>query len=1219
MNRRGNAEQMRKMPATRLATLARVAAPHAAGTPEQFAGMLALANPPLFPRAPVRSAAVFQRPSPEKQIPGSHGVMNGFALVMTLSLMILLTVIVVGLLSLASIELRKVTATEARTIALANARIGLMLALGQLQSELGDDRRITADGSILKTTQNPAAVGVWTAWSPNLAKTGTNSPPNYATPKSQKGFRSWLVSATDFTTLRQLSWHATKQVGDLARLFTPQSSGFELSGEKIPITTGSNIGSLAWAITQENTKARINIGTDDAKRVAQEDQLQTPSRPNLSNSANFQQPAEGWPRRPATVCTLAQAAVDHAYGASPQTVATSANDYTASSYSLLTNVVTGGLKTDLNSGFEMQDADFSAPTWTDKVGKVSNPFYGQAPATYQHQQPLYQPLSTSAEVTVFMDFPGASVNHKYQVNGVPTFDTLRSYYRMYRHLYTSSGGISAFERPYSHIASPKVAGTSLSSGVRTQPSLAPVLDRMNIIFSIFAKADGTFCLLLTPFVTVWNPYNIDLETEGLVVYPWIDFAMFWNWRITEKAGPEHTLRNWLSGVVGPGRSTRPYFYLHLTQPGASVIRLAPGEVRLFCLADPSRRDFGKDQGAAARTWKMKPVSSATDITSTLKGGIILSPGSQGDNYKLKSGDTIQSNTAEFDREHYHYFANMADSYQIKHPDVELMVEDRAADGSTPFLPAEKNLYFYDQIHAGQAFGGYDTFTYPSFAYDLINESPLMVGSLLTYHRVAQSSTLPLADLMFTTNPRQPFVNQYLSGGARFQAAPHYESLLQGGATLAALNMETTMDGTKAFYGPSHSAFSGKTNLAFFEVPRSPTLSLGSLQHCDLTASAFGCASQIGNSWVSPYLDAASVSHSATKAADGITPISPKLDFYDVSYLANEALFDSCYFSGAVPVLGSRQSATGSPAVWKADQISTRQSLSEVLSQFFSDRAGNPLANPRMTAYQGGRSASEMKQRLGGPAGCVRLAGHLLVEGGFNVNSTSVEAWTAVLSSLRGVPPVSSGKTIQSRFRHILTGAPANMTENDPWSGFRSLSDDEVKLLASKIVLQIQLRGPFLSLGEFVNRQVSTDNAKKLSGAIQCAIDASKLNDKFSYSKFDTSSYPYPANIPNPKTGTNTPGWLTQADVLNGLAPYISPRSDSFIIRSLGEAKDAHGNILASVRLEAVVQRVPDWLDPTDDAATPVADLTSEVNKTYGRRFQVVSIRQLILNSSGNPI
>ena len=1130
----------------------------------------------------------------------------GFALVVTIMLMVLLVMLAVGLLSLSAVSLRNSHAEAARACALANAKMGLMLALDQLQSELGDDRRITADGSILKKTQNPAALGVWTAWSPNLAKTGANSAPDYVTPKSQKGFRSWLVSATDSTTLRQLSWHSVKPAGDLARLFTQQSSGFDLGGAKIPINASPNLGSVAWAITQENTKARLNIGTDDTKRDAPEDQLQSPSRPNLANSAKLKHPTEDWTRRPSTVCSLAQVAVDPAYGATPQAVATCAKDYTATSYSLLTNVVTGGLKTDLNSGFEMPDVNFAAPAWADEAGRVSNPFYGQSPSSYNHQQPLYQPLSPSAEVLVFMDFPGASVNHKYQANGVPTFDTLRSYYRMYRHLYTSSGQISAFERPYSHIASPKVAGASVPSGIRTQPSLTPVLDRLNIIFSIYAKADGTFCLLLTPFVTVWNPYNIDLETEGLVVYPWIDFAMFWNWRITEKAGAEHTLMNWLSGVVGDGRSTRPYFYLHLTQPGAPVIRLAPGEVRVFCLADTARRDFQKNQGAAARTWKMKPVGSATDITATLKGGIVLDPGSQGLNYKLKSGDTIQSNTAELDRVNYHYFVNMADSYQIKNPDKELLID-------------EKNLYFYNQIHAGQAFGTTDSFTYPSYTFDLINESPVMVGSLLTYHRVAQSSNLPLADLMFTTNPRQPFVTQYLSGGARFQAGPHYESLLQGGATLAALNMETTMDGSKAFYGPSHSAFSGKTNLAFFEVPRTPTLSLGSLQHCDLTATAFGCANQIGNSWATPYVDALKVSNSATKAADGITPIAPKLDFYDVSYLANEALFDSCYFSGAAPRHGERQSATGSPAIWTADQISTKQSIGEVLANFFKDPTGNPLANPRMIPYQGNRSAAEMKQRVGGPAGCVRLAGHLLVEGGFNVNSTSEEAWTAVLSSLRGVTPASSGKTIQSRLRHVLTGAPASMTENDPWSGFRALSDDEVKLLASNIVLQIQLRGPFLSLGEFVNRQVSTDAEKKLNGAIQAAIDASKLNDKFSYSSFDASRYPYPANIPKPKTGTNTPGWLTQADVLNGLAPYIAPRSDSFIIRSLGEAKDAQGKLLASVRLEAVVQRVPDWIDPADDAATPVASLTSELNKTFGRRFQVISIRQLVLDSSGNPL
>lgn len=52
---------------------------------------------------------------------------RGFALIVTLSLMILLTVIAVGLLTLSSISLRSTTQGEAGAIARANARLALML------------------------------------------------------------------------------------------------------------------------------------------------------------------------------------------------------------------------------------------------------------------------------------------------------------------------------------------------------------------------------------------------------------------------------------------------------------------------------------------------------------------------------------------------------------------------------------------------------------------------------------------------------------------------------------------------------------------------------------------------------------------------------------------------------------------------------------------------------------------------------------------------------------------------------------------------------------------------------------------------------------------------------------------------------------------------------------------------------------------------------------
>ena len=60
---------------------------------------------------------------------------------------------------------------------------------------------------------------------------------------------------------------------------------------------------------------------------------------------------------------------------------------------------------------------------------------------------------------------------------------------------------------------------------------------------------------------------------------------------------------------------------------------------------------------------------------------------------------------------------------------------------------------------------------------------------------------------------------------------------------------------------------------------------------------------------------------------------------------------------------------------------------------------------------------------------------------------------------------------------------------------------------------------------------------------------------------------------------------------------------------MGEAKDAEGKVTARVRLEAVVQRVPDWIDPVDDPSTAVASL-SNLNKTFGRRFEIVSVKEI---------
>lgn len=93
--------------------------------------------------------------------------------------------------------------------------------------------------------------------------------------------------------------------------------------------------------------------------------------------------------------------------------------------------------------------------------------------------------------------------------------------------------------------------------------------------------------------------------------------------------------------------------------------------------------------------------------------------------------------------------------------------------------------------------------------------------------------------------------------------------------------------------------------------------------------------------------------------------------------------------------------------------------------------------------------------------------------------------------------------------------------------------------------------------------------------------------------------------------------IRQADVLRALAPRLSARSDTFRIRAYGEVRDASDNIVAKATCEAVVQRLPEYVDPEtdpsnnepwdDDSKTPVLNTS---NQTYGRRYAIRSFRWL---------
>ncbi|MCX8496586.1 MAG: hypothetical protein ORN51_10430, partial [Akkermansiaceae bacterium] len=495
-----------------------------------------------------------------------------------------------------------------------------------------------------------------------------------------------------------------------------------------------------------------------------------------------------------------------------------------------------------------------------------------------------------------------------------------------------------------------------------------------------------------------------------------------------------------------------------------------------------------------------------------------------------------------------------------------------------------------------------------------------------YHKVAQvGSSAQAADLVFTGNPRQPWMNSLISNTATTAPGPQYQEQIREVFDFSGV-LQVGNGGRSAYYGatqaPSNQALrSGRTHLSFFEIPTAPLLSLADFQHADLTQTPYSPANQVGNSWASAYVAREKVATIFTApminggyANSGVDPRDVPLA--DVSYLCNESLWDGWFFSGAAPTLTYRNTPA-SANVWAAETATTTRDIPTVLREFLDDPLGKPLRNPRMIPAGPTNDKSALVSSLTEPAGCLKMAAALMVDGAFNVNSTSVEAWTAVLAGLRGAnfnvagsPAGGGSDTAFPRFRDPV-GTP-----NDNWHGFRTLTDDQIKTLAQKIVDQVKLRGPFLSMGEFVNRRVSS-GALGLKGALQTAIDDANLNPAaLQGTPITTSVYPADStnstirsNVAPADTGVGIPGYLTQADVLKSLAPVLTVRSDTFTIRTYGEARDPAGNITATARVEATVQRLPDFLDAADPAHQAVGGL-SPVNAKFGRRFKVVSFRYL---------
>jgi len=422
---------------------------------------------------------------------------------------------------------------------------------------------------------------------------------------------------------------------------------------------------------------------------------------------------------------------------------------------------------------------------------------------------------------------------------------------------------------------------------------------------------------------------------------------------------------------------------------------------------------------------------------------------------------------------------------------------------------------------------------------------------------------------------------------------------------------------RGFWGRANDS-GGLTSVPVQNLPTSPPTSLVEFRNASLGYRSGEPFRPVGNSFANVFVNL----KSPYGRVGGLFPNWGQVVSSDTSWLLNDALFDRYYLSALAPafsITGAGYSAQGS----------MQDSLNLFYGADYQTANANPLLRPHIPKS---KSASQIVTELNADDGYLRLGAYAMTEGAFNVNSTSVRAWEALLKSNRNLPIdyADGGNDTNTGTPFTSNSAPSAVTlgREQHWAGLSRLDDSQVNQLAQEIVKQVQLRGPFMSLSDFINRRVGTpiNNRTHQAGAIQSAIDAINLNSTVQstaggvapgyndFSRFFESSVIQ--NLGSRKTTTGIAGDLTQADILLPLAPRLAARSDTFKIRAYGEVQSPVTGDITRAYCQAIVQRLPEYVnstanEPWDQASNPYDvgnNQLDSINQQFGRRFTIVSFR-----------
>jgi len=1139
---------------------------------------------------------------------------RGFALVISLSLMVLLTVLAVGLLSLSTISLRSSSRGDAMAAARANARMALMFALGELQQFTGPDQRVTATADLAGTaTGDPLANG--TTPLNNTTVNGASKGLSAVQPGTRHWMGVWNQTAafaqafTRTPAPNLLGWLVSgNENNSAANRLTPAApvaavdGGGDVDATAAVILAGKNTvgssqiddyvsaplveimdsgsgkkptGRHAWWIGDEGVKAKLNLGSpvEGNAKVTYAD-LAAPRRgwESVDGFGNYPTPGSGNENLLARVISSNEAALlDPSLGGNTNSpLQRNFHTATTDSFGVLCDTLQGGLRLDLSA------------------------YLGGTLPTAAIPGLVNSPVANSNII------PSAVAN---RIRG-PKWSALKDFNDLANRL--ADGAVKPATSDLQAAIAPVITDLRLLLGVKLVP--------------VEGSADTYRCQPCAKVaVSLANPYCYPLKWTS-------PLEMEFKNATDPNRRPS---RLW-------GANGQPAYVPYATSEPAVLnnaifsipaTTLPPGEARAFTMAGPVLRPAGS---TARVTVSMGDFSSSNP--SNFANSVILDHNSTNTipappetfnldvredtstsqvNVELRTGSSASTLLRKIER------------FELDNAPFDVTQRKFTRDLAKKFTdPVPLQLYSFQ-------------LSQPGADYASILPSKDQLG--------LRSSTLrTFADFnLQATRFRKPIIC--------YNPPPYFMQISNSPSTLpfSPPGKDTGGDFTRNLsISPmpwGRSPFDTRESILF--SPPQQLVSLAQLQHADLTADDIYVSvghqpgNAVGNSYASPFVQRnRTVLNRQDYTITAISSVtSTSTNYYDISYLLNTALWDTYYFS-TIPRGGPTAPLNDRLVVWnpqdnRNDLLDGQQAASRLLV----DGAHN-VNSVEKDAWKALLAGSK---HLSHPA-----------DGASSTDALYPRSLEQASASAQ--PPTGTG--------------------SDSFSGFRRLTDEQIDAIATEITRQVRMRGPFVSLSHFVNRAlVGITQSKDLGrcGALQSALDNSGANispdgTKNVFSDIDpiedrvnlqnegtaprsdlvgtdqttlTNSgtdgiWPPTSHDLNPGAvagiladkqmlndqrykreqgyrSTGIPGWITQADLLQVIGPSLSARSDTFRIRAYGETLDADtGNPIAKAWCEAVVQRLPEYLDPSDAPTARGTGIASPINQKFGRRFQVVSFRWL---------